>query len=79
MRRRVFLTQPLTYIATMIKLILAFLFLMVCYAIYQRLKSQAESRYEVGASNKRNTIDPRQAVEAEYRVIEDDGEAEENG
>ena len=63
----------------MIKLILATLFLYACYALYQQFRNRVESQQKDAASNKRNGIDPGQAVEAEYRVIEDAGRDDENG
>jgi len=63
----------------MIKIIILTVFLYACYVLYQRLKYQLESRQGGGASNKREGIDPSQAIDAEYKVIEDGQEDGENG
>ena len=63
----------------MIKIIILTVFLYACYALYQRLKYQLESRQGGSASNKREGIDPSQAIDAEYKVIEDGQKDGENG
>ena len=63
----------------MIKIIILTVFLYACYALYQRLMYQLESRQGGSASNKREGIDPSQAIDAEYKVIEDGQKDCENG
>ena len=63
----------------MIKIIILTVFLYACYALYQRLKYQLESQQGGSASNKREGIDPSQAIDAEYKVIEDGQKDGENG
>ena len=63
----------------MIKLIMLILFLYGCYSLYQHLKTWIESQQKDSVSNKRQGIDPRQVIEAEYREIKDGDGGDENG
>ena len=63
----------------MIKIIILTVFLYACYTLYQRINYSLASRQGEDASNKREGFDLSQAIDAEYKVIEDGQKDGENG
>ena len=64
----------------MLKLLLATILVLLCYALYRQLRGRVESSFGQGASYRGNEVDPHQAVEAEFRILdEDDSQEAENG
>ena len=62
----------------MLKLILAILLVMAIYSLYKYFAGRSESRADQQSSNGGQVFDERRAVEAEYRIVEEE-EQEEDG